>query len=201
MATGLTDAPKKGPYTAAPPEAVELPGLYARHFDGLFDFVARIARDRDLAADVVQTTFAVAFAELRAGRRVRHPRAWLYAIARNRALDVLRRRRHVVSSDVGSPEAFDAADPSRLADPDAVAEDRELAELVWSSAAALKPDEYSLLDMHVRQGLSVAEIAEALRLGRGAVHTRLSRLRSAVEEAVVSTLLVRGARSQCGEQC
>ena len=31
--------------------------LYTEYFDGLYDFVARIVRDDDLAGEIVQTTF------------------------------------------------------------------------------------------------------------------------------------------------
>src|SRR3954469_23216053 len=88
-------------------------GLYTRYFDGLYDFVARIVRDRDLAGEIVQGTFTKAWDELRAGHELRHPKAWLYFVARNQALDELRRRSRLA----GEPLVYAKADPSRLADP------------------------------------------------------------------------------------
>jgi RNA polymerase sigma factor (sigma-70 family) len=167
--------------------------LYNDHFDGLFDFVARIVRDRDLAGEVVQSTFTKAWDELRAGREIKHPKAWLYAVARNHALDELRRHKRLTDD----APIYAQPDPSRLADPQAVAEDNELVDLVWTSAAALSPDEYSLLDLHVRHGFDAAALADALDLERGAVYTRLSRLRSSLEESVTSTLLVRRGSEDC----
>src|SRR3954449_12039828 len=107
--------------------------LYNEHFDGLYDFVARIVRDRDLAGEIVQTTFTKAWDELRGGRELRYPKAWLYAVARNQALDEVRRRRRLTDEQA----IYAQADPSRRVDPQAVAEDNELVELVWSSASAL----------------------------------------------------------------
>jgi RNA polymerase sigma factor (sigma-70 family) len=167
--------------------------LYRQHFEGLYDFVVRIVRDHDLAGEIVQTTFSKAWNELSAGRKLDHPKAWLYAVARNHALDELRRRRRLTDE----PLAYAQADPSRLSDPQAVAEDNELVELVWSSAAALTPEEYSLLDLHVRHGFSAADLAQALNLERGAVYTRLSRLRNSLADSVASTLLVRRGRRDC----
>jgi RNA polymerase sigma factor (sigma-70 family) len=155
--------------------------------------VTRIVRDRDLAGEIVQSTFTKAWDELRAGHELRHPKAWLYAVARNRALDETRRRR-VLTDD---PPIYSQVDPSRLSDPQAVAEDNELVELVWDSAGALNPDEYALLDLHVRHGFGAADLADALHLERGAVYTRLSRLRSSLEESVASTLLVRRGSEDC----
>lgn len=72
-----------------------------------------------------------------------------------------------------------------------------MADLVWSAASALKPAEYALLDMHLRQGLSAEEMAAELGVAKGNVYTRLSRLRHSLEEAVTSTLLVRRGRREC----
>jgi RNA polymerase sigma factor (sigma-70 family) len=142
---------------------------------------------------VVQATFTKAWNELRNGHELTYPKSWLYAVARNHALDELRRRRRLADE----PLAYAEPDPSRLSDPHEVAEANELVELVWDSAAALNPDEYSLLDLHVRHGFGPAELADALDLERGAVYTRLSRLRRSLESSVTSTLLVRRGRDEC----
>jgi RNA polymerase sigma factor (sigma-70 family) len=184
-----------GAALAATQDTAAFAELYEQHFDGLYDFVARIVRDRDLAGEIVQSTFAKAWDELREGRELRQPKAWLYAVARNRALDELRRQRRLADE----PLIYAQPDPSRLSDPQAVAEDNEMVELVWSSAAALSPEEYSLLDLHVRHGLGAADLSGALQLERGAVYTRLSRLRNSLEESVASTLLVRRGREDCPE--
>jgi RNA polymerase sigma factor (sigma-70 family) len=155
--------------------------------------VVRIVRDHDLAGEVVQATFTKAWNELRDGRELTHPKSWLYAVARNHALDELRRRRRLTDE----PLAYAQPDPSRLSDPHEVAEANELVELVWDSAAALNPDEYSLLDLHVRHGFGPAELADALELERGAVYTRLSRLRRSLESSVASTLLLRRGTTEC----
>src|SRR4051794_9591847 len=152
-----------------------------------------MVRDGDLAGEIVQATFTKAWDELRAGRELQHPKAWLYTVARNNALDELRRQQRLTDE----PLIYAQPDPSRLADPQAVAEDNELVDLVWSSAAALTPDEYSLLDLHVRHGFGAADLADALQLERGAVYTRLSRLRNSLEESVASTLLVRRGSEDC----
>jgi len=169
--------------------------LYKEHFDGLYDFVARIVRDSDLAGEIVQAAFTKAWDELRNGRELEHPKAWLYTVARNQALDELRRRQRLTDE----PLLYALPDPSRLSDPQAVAEDNEIVELVWDSAAALNPDEYSLLDLHVRHGFGAADLADALELERGAVYTRLSRLRTSLEESVSLTLLVRRGSEDCPE--
>ncbi len=56
-------------------------------------FIAQLVRDRDLADDVLQETFASAFRDRDRLGAVERPEAWLFGIARNRALDALRRNR------------------------------------------------------------------------------------------------------------
>jgi RNA polymerase sigma factor (sigma-70 family) len=170
--------------------------LYERYFQGVYDFVLRLVRDRDTAADVVQNTFVKAWEALREGR-VTNVKAWLYTVAHNGAMDELRRRSRLASGEDAEEAAFAQVDPSRFTNPEAVARDRELVELVWASAAALNPQEYGLLDLHLRQGFEAPELADALGLERGAVYTRLSRLRDSFEEAVTTTLLLRRGRNEC----
>lgn len=174
--------------------------LYERHFPALYDFAARIVRDRDAAADVVQTTFTKAWTNLEGAPSVRNVKAWLFAIARNAAIDEVRHRRRELPAqdeDDEGPSVFAHLAAGPRSDPVAVAQDRELVDLVWSSAAALSAQEYSLLDMHVRRDLGADELADALGLTKGAVYTRLSRLRDALEDSVTSTLLMRRGRRDC----
>jgi RNA polymerase sigma-70 factor (ECF subfamily) len=167
--------------------------LYGPHFEAVYDFVLRVVRDRDVAADVVVETFAKAWRVFpEQGNEVS---AWLYTTACARALDALRYRR-----DRGVERealVFTIVDGDRVPDASVVF-DRELVELVWDTAAALSPDEYSLLALHVRHDLGADEIGEQLGLN-GAVATRLTRARAAFDEQVTSELLVRRARHNCAE--
>ncbi len=171
--------------------------LYERHASALYDFAVRVTRDRDAAADVVQTTFAKAWTNL--PRDVRNVKAWLFAVARNAAVDEVRRRRRedTAGQDDDGDDPFARVPAGPGSDPEARAQERELASLVWSAAAALGPSEYALLDLHVRRDLGADEIAEALGLKKGAVYTRLSRLRDSLEDSVTSLLLLRRGRREC----
>ena len=173
--------------------------LYQRYFRGLYDFTLRTLRDRDAATDVVQSTFVKAWTALRSPKGVENVKAWLYAVARNLAIDELRRRQRIApkSGEAEEDPIYTIVDESRLSDPSVAAHDQELVDLVWESAAALSPSEYSLLDMHLRQGLDADEISEALGVAKGAVYTRLTRLRDSLDEAVTSSVLMKQARDRC----
>src|SRR5207302_6635479 len=82
--------------------------LYLHYFQGIYDFAARTLRDRDLAGDVVQTTFTRAWEAVQKGARPQNVKAWLYTIARNDAIDQLRRAQRIVSDPY-----VDSADDGR----------------------------------------------------------------------------------------
>jgi RNA polymerase sigma factor (sigma-70 family) len=177
-----------------------LADLYERYADRLFDFAARIVRDREAATEIVQVTFVRAWGSLQRRPAPTHPKAWLYAIARNAAIDEVRRRGR--STPTYFDEDFVQVDMAVNDDPELqhgrARQDRDLAALVWSAAAALNPNEYSLLDMQLRQGLSIEEIALVLGVSRDNMHKKLSRLRQSLEEAVAVELL-RVRSDQCAE--
>ena len=178
--------------------------LYERYVRGVYDFSARMVRSQDLADDVVQSTFANAWQALRKRRVTGNIKAWLYTIARNNAINELRRRKRVIVAGEGPEEGrptfpYTEVDAHKLSDPESILQDQELVDLVWESAAALSAKEYSLLDLHLRKGLSPNELAETLGVRRGNIYTMLSRLRDSLEESVTAALLMRHGRRDCPE--
>jgi RNA polymerase sigma factor (sigma-70 family) len=73
--------------------------VYDRHHAGILAFCRHMLGSREEAEDVVQQTFAAAYQALLADDRDIALKAWLYAIARNRCLSVLRVRREHVELD------------------------------------------------------------------------------------------------------
>ncbi len=70
--------------------------LYERYFDRVYDLLIRMIRNPAVASDVAQDTFM----KILSGLGTRPPevsfKAWLYTIARNTAIDRLRRTRRMV---------------------------------------------------------------------------------------------------------
>jgi len=188
-------------YLAGSSEAFAI--LYERYVNRVYDFVARLVGDREVAADVTQETFVKALTSLRARRFHGSLRAWLFTIARNTAVDHLRRQRTTTFSRLTTPEGEEwepelpATGPE--AEPEQAVQRAELAELVWQAARGLNPNDYALLDLSLRQDLTPAEVAQAVGARRGAINTRLSRLRDALEESFTVLLLARHGRQECSE--
>jgi RNA polymerase sigma factor (sigma-70 family) len=176
--------------------------LYLRHSDSLHDHLARLLRDPEEAQDIVHDAFERALRALKPGKKEASFRTWLFVIADRLALKRIQRGKRIVappSDDAGAPLIFDQVDPDRLGQPEAAAEAREMAGLVWEAAAGLSPKEYALLDLNVRQGLESAEIAQVLGVSKGNAYTMISRLKGSFESAVAGLYMLRYGRRDCPE--
>jgi RNA polymerase sigma factor (sigma-70 family) len=176
--------------------------FFERYFDGVYDFAIRMTREPNASAAAVYGTFAEAWDGLQRGRGGGRLKAWLYAIARDRAIIESRRGRRTSGNGTApqGPEtpSYATPDPARLATP-AVVEDNELAQTVWSAAATLTPRQYALLDMHLRRGLTAEQIAEGLQIPQANAYTMLTRLRNGLYEAVTYQLLMTRGRRECAD--
>jgi RNA polymerase sigma factor (sigma-70 family) len=77
--------------------------IYDRYHRQLLAFCRHMLRSREDAEDALQQTFASAFRALPRNDQPAHLKAWLYTIARNRSLTVLRDRREHASEEVDKP--------------------------------------------------------------------------------------------------
>jgi len=174
---------------------VAFAAVYDRYGDRLYDFCYSLLRHREEAADAVADTF-VLFAE-RLGQ-LRDPsrlRPWLYAIARSEGLRRLKARKRFASD--GETELIAMADHTD--GPEVAAEQAALRDLVWNAAAGLADRDRALLDLHLRQGLDGAELAEAMGVSAQHAYVLLHRLRTQVERSLGALLIARLGRQDCTE--
>ena len=104
MASAVLDSDESLAALAARGSSEAFATLYDRHFRNVYDLAARMARNSDLAGDIAQNAFVKAWDTLRKGREPEHVRAWLYTIARNTAIDEIRRQQRLVAVDDESEE-------------------------------------------------------------------------------------------------
>ncbi|MEA2383540.1 MAG: hypothetical protein QOH72_3511 [Solirubrobacteraceae bacterium] len=136
--------------------------IYDRHHRGLIAFCRHMLRSREEAEDALQHTFAAAYRSLTAGERPNALKAWLYTIARNRCLTVLRARR--TREDAATAETpFDGAVVEGLSD--AVQRRADLRDLV-ADLHRLPEDQRSALVLFELGDHSHAEIADVLSVDR-----------------------------------
>jgi RNA polymerase sigma factor (sigma-70 family) len=168
-----------------------LEGAYRAYADRLYTYCRGMLRDPDAAADAVHDTFVLA--SQRAGQ-LRDPdrlRSWLYAIARNECLRLLRGRARQApleeAGEVSAPET----------DPVAGLRAAEIQELVWSAADGLNPGDREVFELAVRHELPAPEVSELLGVSVAHAHARLSRARTQLERALGALLVARTGRLDC----
>jgi RNA polymerase sigma factor (sigma-70 family) len=77
--------------------------VYTRHHRGVLSFCRHMLGSVEEAEDALQHTFLAAYRDLLRSDKPIHLRPWLYAIARNRCLSVLRARRERAADDPLEP--------------------------------------------------------------------------------------------------
>ena len=157
--------------------------LYRSCRDDVYAYVVTLLRDRAAAEDATALAFERAYRHRRSfDRRRGSERAWIFGIARNAALDELRRRkRHAVL----------VADPEAPEQELASAEDEETLlrrAAVRAALAELPARDRELIALRFHAGLNTAELAEVLGVSEtnaGTIlHRAVQKLRRAVNAPV-----------------
>ena len=163
------------------PSSARFDALYRETASDVYAYVLTLLRDRAAAEDVTAAAFERAYRrhatfDPRRGTR----RAWLFGIARNAALDELRRRRRTAAL-LADPEDPATPGPATAAEADEEAAVRRAA--VRAALEQLEPRERELIALKVHAGLSNAEIARVLGVSESnagtRVHRAVTRLRKA----------------------
>ena len=143
--------------------------LYERTFPKVYAYVASLLRDRAAAEDVTAQAFERAYRKRRSYRRGKgSAEAWIFGIARNAALDELRRRKRRATLET---EPVDRVAPP----PEEHADFALRLETVRAALAELSGQERDLVSLKFAGGLSNAEIGEVLGLSESNAGTRLHR--------------------------
>lgn len=155
--------------------------LVRKYQDRVFRFILRLSGVRDEAMDLTQETFMKAHQALPGWRPEAKFGTWLFSIAHNTTLDVLRRRQRiefVSASDLGAEQEVDALpDPARQ--PDQRLADRQSIELLERALRELPAEHREILLLRELEDMSYDEIAATLGIAEGTVKSRLARARSA----------------------
>ena len=160
-------------------DASAFDALFRRWSGPLLRYLERMLRDAGTAEELVQEVFL----RVHRARERYQPEArfstWLYRIATNLALNELRRPRRREPHR----SADDADAPALVADgaaPEAVVDARRLGAWALRELAALPENQRAALCLSAVEGLSYAEVAEALEVSEAAVKALVHRARSAL---------------------
>src|SRR3954447_2725131 len=174
--TGVTATTATLPATASI-SASEFDALYREARDDVFAYAATLLRDRGAAEDVTAQAFERAYRKRSSfDARRGSPRAWLFGIVRNAALDELRRRKRDATAELPGP----IAEPG----PDEAAELAAERDAVRAALARLAARDREVIALKYHAGLSNAEIAEVLGVSATNAGTLLHRAMNKLREAV-----------------
>ena len=140
----------------------QLVHLMEEHERAIYNFMFGLVRDTDRALDCTQDTFVRAYEHLRKGRSINT--AWLYTVARNRAMDEFRRQKRV-QPDLDALEEIPVHHRT----------DESLA--VQQVLERLSPHDREVLYLFDVAGFKTDEIGAMLGVRGTAIRQRLSRAR------------------------
>ena len=155
----------------------------------IYTFLLRMVRQREEAEDLAQETF------VRAWRNLDHYderwafRTWLFTIARNLALNVLRRPRAAIVSIHGDerddrpPPAIAAAGPSPAERAVHSERQRRLVEALEQMA----PRAAMIFTLFYQEEMSIADIARTTGMTQGAVKVALHRTRETLRQRLAES--------------
>jgi RNA polymerase sigma-70 factor (ECF subfamily) len=173
--TTIVSAPVAAPASSL---ALDLEALYRGARDDVYAYVATLLHDAAAAEDVTAQAFERAVRRRKSyDARRGSPRAWLFGIARNAALDELRRRRRGAQLSAEPPDVSAPA-------PEDEAELALRRAAVRSALAALGAREREVVALKFHAGLDNAELAAVLGVSTSNAGTLLHRAMTKLREAV-----------------
>ncbi len=157
--------------------------LHERHAERVYRLAFRISGNDAEARDIAQEAFLRAFRRIRRFRRQAAFTSWLHRITVNIGIDRIRHARRRPSVPLGD----DAPDADRLPGrpedpgPETRAARREMSESIRDLVGTLSPRLAAVVLLRYGEGLSYAEVGDALDIPVGTVKSRLNRAHELLE--------------------
>jgi RNA polymerase sigma-70 factor, ECF subfamily len=161
--------------------------LVDRHSRAVFRLAFRMTGNETDAEDIVQETFLRAYRELARYESRSSFGTWLYRIATNCSLDLIRTRRFRGELPQAEGDASDPMEavPSSAPDPHRLAASREQGERVAEAMTQLSSQERVAFVLRHFEGLSIDQIGGVLGVGDNAakhsIFRAVRKLRAALE--------------------
>jgi RNA polymerase sigma-70 factor, ECF subfamily len=157
--------------------------LVRMHYPGVVKVIFRMCGETGLAEDVAQEAFLRAWINLPTFHPQTNLRNWLYRIAVNAAVDVLRRKTEEPLDDKVEQMLTDHSES-----PETALINKERAVLLQQAMQSLPQAARSVLVLREYGGLSYQEIASVLDVPLGTVMSRLNYARNRLRELLKTQL-------------
>ena len=149
--------------------------LFEKHRRGMLAYSEKLVGERSLAEDIVQDCFVEFVEKIEGINAERGASGWLYRVARNRSIDILRRRKFEISRREGSQDNGHAGDGVVENNPADGLMEKEMKANAQTLLDTLPQKERDLLLLRFFGGLSFREIADVLRRPLGTVLWQVQR--------------------------
>jgi RNA polymerase sigma-70 factor, ECF subfamily len=134
----------------------------------VFRYLLRKTRDSGRAEDITQETFLRLFRHLREDRLLDNPKAWIFTVANNLAVDASRNESHIRDLDETTWKEIEESRSGLQADPEKLVLQRERLDRLHIAVLNLTPLQRECLHLRA-DGLRYREIAALLELSPSTV--------------------------------
>ncbi|MFA6593784.1 MAG: sigma-70 family RNA polymerase sigma factor [Candidatus Buchananbacteria bacterium] len=157
----ITDEQLVVDYLAGEEKALE--ELIARYFKAVYGFVFSYVKNEAEAEDLTQVTFIKVWRGIGKFKRRKNFKVWLFTIAKNSALDFLKKKKPLNFSFFENDEGDNIleetlADPQPL--PDEIFKRHDLGSLLTAAVSRLPDKSQPIIRLYYVDGFSLPEIAE-----------------------------------------
>ncbi len=154
--------------------------LTERYRQRIFAVCFRVLKNNADAQDAAQEALVKIYLKLSSFGFKSQFSSWVFTIARNSALDLLRKKKQDVSMEALSESGFELPSPGLL--PETSAEHAELKLTLTALINSLPPEQRDCLVLMDMDGYSIEEIGEILSIPTGTVKSRLHRGREKLRD-------------------
>ena len=144
--------------------------LVDRYFRQIYAFIYGYVKDTDAAEDVTQDTFVKVWKNIKKFDRKKSFKVWLYQIAKNTALDFLKKRKMFNFSDLSEEKVLDVIDET--ASPDDILESQHDSQQISKAMETLPVAYQEVLNLYYRNNFNFREIAEIMKESINTVKSR-----------------------------
>jgi len=165
--------------------AVEV--LYGRYQVRLYRFLVRLVRNEAVAEELTNETFLEIWRTADRFESRSSPSTWMFAIARNKAVSLLRKRSEVELDDDAAMSIEDEADT-----PEVAAQKGDKAALIRACLARLSAEHQEVVDLVYYHDKSIKEVSEIVGIPENTVKTRMFHARKKLSELMAEAGVDRG---------
>lgn len=168
-------------------DAGALQVLFGRHNVRIYRFIARLVSSEAIAEELTNEVFIDVWRNAAKFEGRSAPTTWLYAIARNKAISSLRRRRDEVLDEDMAAEIPDAGDT-----PEVAAQKTDKRSIIRSCLERLSAEHREVIDLVYYHEKSVREVSEITDTPEATVKTRMFYARKALSALLLEAGVERG---------